>query len=198
METVALAEPSPPPNEPAIEQFRSYLLLLARLQLDDAPRAKIEPSDIVQQTLLEAHQQRERLPRASGELGAWLRVALANNLRDARKQLRRQKRDVARERSLDLQLDESSRQLGHQLAALQATPSQQAMRQEDLLRLADALWQLPAPQRDAVVLHHLQGWSLSETAAKMAKTPAAVAGLLHRGLRKLREFLTPPTADDPQ
>ena len=64
------------------------------------------------------------------------------------------------------------------------------MRQEDLLQLADALWKLPAAQRDAIVLHHLQGWTLSETAKRLDKTDAAVAGLLHRGLRKLRELLS--------
>jgi RNA polymerase sigma-70 factor (ECF subfamily) len=59
-----------------------------------------------------------------------------------------------------------------------------------LLRLADALRQLPEPQREAIFWHHLQGCSLSETATRLGRTDAAVAGLLHRGLRKLREVMS--------
>jgi RNA polymerase sigma-70 factor, ECF subfamily len=176
------------PQDPRLEQYRSYLLLLAQMHLA-GPRERVEPSDVVQQTLMEAHAQAAKLPKVQGELAAWLRAALANNIRDARRHLRRKRRDVARERSLEGELHASSQQLDGKLAALESSPSRRAMRQEDLLRLADALWKLPAAQRDAVVLHHLQGWTLSETAKRLDKTDAAVAGLLHRGLRKLRELL---------
>lgn len=177
------------PFQAPLEQYRSYLLLLARMHLE-GPRERIEPSDVVQQTLLEAHAQAARLPSVEGELAAWLRAALANNIHDARRHLRRKRRDVARERSLADQLHASSQMLDGKLAALESSPSHQAMRQEDLLRLADSLWNLPAAQRDAIVLHHLQGWTLSETAKQLDRTDAAVAGLLHRGLRKLRELLS--------
>jgi RNA polymerase sigma-70 factor, ECF subfamily len=177
------------PQNPQLEQYRSYLLLLARMHLA-GPQARVEPSDVVQQTLMEAHAQVAKLPRVQEELAAWLRVALANNIRDARKHLRRKRRDVTRERSLEAQLHASSQQLDGKLAALDTSPSRRAMRHEDLLRLADALCKLPAAQRDAVMLHHLQGWTLSEMAKRMDKTDAAVAGLLHRGLRKLRELLS--------
>jgi RNA polymerase sigma-70 factor, ECF subfamily len=172
-----------------LEQYRSYLLLLARMHLAEGTRERVEPSDVVQQTLLEAHLQAAKLPAVAEERTAWLRTALANNIRDARKNLRRQKRDVTRERSLEDQLQASSQQLDGKLAALQSSPSRQAMRNEDLLRLADALWKLPEGQHEVIVLHHLQGWTLSQTARRLDKTDAAVAGLLHRGLRKLRELL---------
>jgi RNA polymerase sigma-70 factor (ECF subfamily) len=77
------------------------------------------------------------------------------------------------------------------LAGPLSSPSQQAARNEDLLRLADAVAQLPEAQREAVVLHHLQGCSLTETARRLGRTDAAVAGLLHRGLKRLRELMTP-------
>jgi RNA polymerase sigma factor (sigma-70 family) len=70
------------------------------------------------------------------------------------------------------------------------SPSGRAVRNEDLLRLADALTRLPEAQREAIVLHHLQGCSLAKTAHTMGKTDAAVAGLLHRGLKKLRQIMT--------
>lgn len=77
------------------------------------------------------------------------------------------------------------------LAAGKSSPSQQAVRNEDLRRLAEALTQLPEAQREAIVLHHLQDRSLSETARSLGKTDAAVAGLLHRGLKRLRELMPP-------
>ena len=64
-----------------------------------------------------------------------------------------------------------------------------AIRNEDLLRLADALLQLAEAQREAILLHHLQGWKIGEVAEHLDRTEAAVAGLLHRGLRKLRELM---------
>jgi RNA polymerase sigma-70 factor (ECF subfamily) len=170
-----------------LERYRSYLLLLARMQLDRRPRCKIEASDIVQQTLLEAHAKAQQFPAdAQGRL-AWLRQALVNNLRDAMRALRRRKRDAALERSLDESVGQASARLGAWLPAKGASPSGWAVQNEDLLRLADALVTLPEAQRDAVVLHHLQGWTLSEVAARLERSEAAVAGLLHRGLRKLRQ-----------
>jgi RNA polymerase sigma-70 factor (ECF subfamily) len=165
------------------------LLLLARLQLE--PGQRIAPSDIVQQTLLEAHEQRDQIRGDDAALAAWLRQALVNNLRDALRGLRRARRDVRREQSLEEAVEQSSVRLGDLLATGHSSPSQHAARHEDLLRLADAIATLPEAQREAVVLHHLQGCSLTETARRLGRTDAAVAGLLHRGLRKLREILAP-------
>ena len=181
----------PPLPQHGLERFRSYLLLLAGMQLEARPRSKIEPSDVVQQTLLEAHARLEQFEGDDSALAAWLRQALTNNLRDAWRALRREKRDIRREQALAEQVAESSARLEGMLAAAQSSPSQQAARNEDLLRLADGLARLPEPQRQAIVLHHLQGFSLAETALNMKRTDAAVAGLLHRGLKALRKLMNP-------
>jgi RNA polymerase sigma-70 factor (ECF subfamily) len=179
----------PAPRNRSLEQFRSYLLLLARMQLEPGPGNRIDPSDVVQQTLLEAHAKADQFHGNDSALAAWLRQALVNNLRDARRALRRDKRDVRREQALAEAVEQSSARLEGMLAAAQSSPSEQAVRNEDLLRLAEALTQLPEGQREAIVLHHLQGCSLSETAHRLDRTDAAVAGLLHRGLKKLRELM---------
>jgi RNA polymerase sigma-70 factor (ECF subfamily) len=172
------------------ERFRKYLRLLAQVQLDPRLRSKLDPSDLVQQTLLEAHQARDRCPSHDpAAQAAWLRSILAHNLANAVRDLGRAKRDVRRERSLEAAIEESSARLEGWLAAEQSSPGGQAQKNEQLLRLAEAVDQLPPDQQEAVVLHHLKGQSLSEVARHFGRCPAAVAGLLHRGLGKLQELL---------
>ena len=179
-----------PETDLALDRYRSYLLLLARLQLETRAQQKLDPSDVVQQTLLEAHAKQRQFRGDDAGLVAWLRRALANNLRDAVRALRRGKRDARREVSIEAAVEQSSARLGDWLAAHHSSPSQKAARNEDLLRMAEALAALPDAQREAVVLHHLQGWSLSEVATQLQRSDAAVAGLLHRGLQQLRRLMT--------
>jgi RNA polymerase sigma-70 factor (ECF subfamily) len=172
-----------------LERFRSYLLLLARLRLDPLVRAKVGASDVVQQTLPEAHRDLAGFHgRTVGEHAAWLRQILARNLANVVRDLRRDKRDVARERALAA-LDESASRLEAWLAAEQSSPSQQAERHERAIRLAGALAELPENQREAVVLRHWHGCSLAEIGVRLGCTTTAVTGLLHRGLRNLRKRL---------
>jgi RNA polymerase sigma-70 factor (ECF subfamily) len=174
----------------AVERFRSYLLLLARMHLGRQAGYRLDPSDLVQQTLLDAHRQRGQFRgRGPAEMAAWLRRMLACNLADAWRAQHRGKRDVARERSLEVELAVSSARLGAWLAAEQPSPSQEAVRNEQQLRLADALTALPEAQREAVVLHYWQGLPLAEVAVAMSRSPASVAGLLQRGLKALRGLL---------
>jgi RNA polymerase sigma-70 factor (ECF subfamily) len=173
-----------------LERFRPYLLLLARVRLDPMVRAKVGASDIVQQTLLEAHRDLAQLHgRTVGEQAAWLRQVLARNLANIVRDLRRDKRDVTREQPLQAALDESASQLEGWLAAEQSSPSKLVERHERALRLAEALARLPENQREAVVLRHWHDCSLAEIGARLGCTTAAVTGLLHRGLRHLRKRL---------
>ena len=182
-------------RSPDVQAYRSYLYLLARSHIGARHQAKIDPSDIVQQTLLDAHQKQAQFRGGTeAEWMAWLKQILANNLADAVRGLARAKRDVRRERSLDEQVGESFTRVDGWLAAAQSSPSQQAVRSEELIRLADALTAMSETQREAIVLHHLQGLPLADVATQLNKTPAAVAGLLHRGLKRLRELLS---ASDP-
>jgi RNA polymerase sigma-70 factor (ECF subfamily) len=174
------------------ERYRHYLHLLARLQLPPALRGKIDASDVIQQTLLEAHQAAARLAELDEPArAAYLRRALGNNLADLARRFAADARDIRRERSLEAQLGESSARLAALLAADQSSPSQAAVREEELLRLAEALAQLPADQRLAVEMKHLQGQSVAEIAEALGRSVTAVGGLLRRGLKRLRELLRP-------
>jgi RNA polymerase sigma-70 factor, ECF subfamily len=181
-------DPAGRPSE--LERFRAYLALLARMQLDPSLQGKVDLSGVVQQTLLEAHQAMDQLrqwdePRQL----AWLRRALCNNLTDEVRKLGAAARDVSREVSLEAGLEQSAVRLEAWLASEESSPPERAMRNEQLLRLAEALERLPEDQRAAVELHHLKGRPLVEVAEVLGRSKGAVATLLFRGMTRLRKDL---------
>ena len=177
-------------DDQVLERYRPYLRLLARLHLDPRLRGKLDPSDVVQQTLLQAFQGMTQFRgKSPGELAAWLRQILARNLAMAVRDFAREKRDIARERSLEQAIDASSSRLEAWLASEETSPSQHAIANEQALRLADALEKLPEAQREALVLQHWQGWPLAQIGEHLGRSPEAVAGLIKRGLKQMRLLL---------
>jgi RNA polymerase sigma-70 factor (ECF subfamily) len=172
----------------ALEPFRRYLEVLARAHLHPSLRGKLDPADIVQQTLLRACVALPGLRGKSPEaVAAWLRKILASTLADTLKYYRRDRRDVDLERSLEADLDRSSSGLAGCLAADQTSPSGAAQRNEELLHLANALADLPELMRDVVILKHCCGQTMQQIADQLGKTVPAVASLLRRGLAALRQ-----------
>jgi RNA polymerase sigma-70 factor, ECF subfamily len=193
-DTIAMTESQKLPaqsTQSEFQHFRSYLYFLARSHIGSRHRARLDPSDIVQQSLLDACRKNDQFRGTTdAERVAWLKQILANNLADAVRGLARAKRDIARERPLEAEVGDSFSRVEGWLATSQSSPSQQAVRADELLCMADALASLPSLQQEAIVLHHLQGLPLAEVGQQLGKTPAAVAGLLHRGLKRLREMMS--------
>ena len=161
-------------------KFREYLSLLARLEVSPGLRGRVDLSGVVQETLLDAH----RAPpsdRTDAQTAAWLRSILLHNLADEARRRGAIKRGEARERSLE---GPDGRAIDP--VADHSSPSRRAIRDEELLHLAGALAGLPEAQRRAVEMHHLEARPLAEIAEALGTTKAAVAGLLHRGLKALR------------
>ena len=185
--------PEPRPNGPIDtwwEEFRSYLRLLLDAQIDPRLRGKADLSGVVQQTLLEAHQAAALRQSPMSERAAWLRRVLSNNLADEIRKYRSDKRDVHRELPLRTKADDDdSFDRFAALVANGSSPSAPIRREETALRLAAALDRLPAAQREALVLQHWHGCTLADIAIHLGRTRMAVAGLLKRGLRQLREEL---------
>jgi RNA polymerase sigma-70 factor (ECF subfamily) len=178
------------PDAAGLERYRQYLELLARLHLQPRLRSKLGASDIVQHTMLKAVQNRDQYRgQSDAELAAWLRRILTNTLVDAVRELEGAKRDVARERSLEAALAQSSARLEALLQSPATSPSAQAVRHEQLLQLSAALAALPENQRQALEMHYLQGCTVAEVAQQMDCTERSVAGLVRRGLQKLRMLL---------
>jgi RNA polymerase sigma-70 factor (ECF subfamily) len=174
-------------------RFRDYLCLLARMHLDRRLRRKLDASDVVQETLLQAYAARHEFRGTTCEEQAgWLRSILARNLSHAARDHTSQKRDLRREVFLDGNLDASSRRLDLWLEASGTSPSNVLLRQERLLELATLVAELSEEQQEVLVLHHCQGWTLDRIAVHMERTVPSVAGLLRRGLAKLRERMRGP------
>jgi RNA polymerase sigma-70 factor, ECF subfamily len=182
------------PVTPAdLERYRPYLRLIARLHLPAALRGKLDPSDVVQDALVKALRYLGQYRgRSEAELAGWLRQTLAATLANAARDWARGKRNACREVPLEREVHDSSARLEAVLAADQTPPSLAAARHEDLLRLAAALEALPDAQREAVTLYHLRQVPLDQIAARMDRTPAAVAGLIKRGLRRMRGSMAAP------
>ena len=194
-EPIRRSQPPPSGRGAELERYRQYLTVLAGVQVGPGMRGRVDLSGVVQQTFLEAHQKLDQFRGDDGgdgnaAMAAWLRRILANNLADALRGARRDKRDVGRERSLEQELEQSSVRLGAILADVnQPSPSQGAQRADRAVLLAAALATLPEAQREVVLLRHWHGWPLARVAEHLGRTPAAVVGLLHRGLKSLREEL---------
>jgi RNA polymerase sigma-70 factor (ECF subfamily) len=168
----------------AFGEYRDYLMLLARSQVSVDLRGRIDPSDLVQETICHALRDPTR-HRSRAEMMGWLRSVLRFNLIDRLRRLRLERRVV----SLDGSLDRTSDGMSRFPAARPSAPEARAVREEDALALAATLGQLSPPQAEAIVLKHCQGMSVAEIGRHMNRTPDAVGGLLRHGMRRLRELM---------
>jgi|HubBroStandDraft_4_1064222.scaffolds.fasta_scaffold170859_2 RNA polymerase sigma-70 factor (ECF subfamily) len=172
-----------------LEMYRRYLSLLARVQVGQRLQGKVDASDIVQETFLDAHR---NFPRFRGTTEAqfvcWLRQILAAKLATMlRHYLGTQGRDVRLEREIENALDRSSVMLDRGLVAVQSSPSHQAAKREQAVVLADALDQLPEDYREVLVLRHMEGLTFPEVAKRMGRSLDSVDKLWLRALARLRQ-----------
>jgi RNA polymerase sigma-70 factor (ECF subfamily) len=174
-----------------LDSYRNYLRLLARTGLDAALNAKADPSDLVQETLLKAHQKFAQFRgQSEGELIAWLRQILANNLADlGRRYHVAGTPQLGREQSLEQALDASSNALNRLLARDVQSPSASAERREMAVVLADALAELSPDHREVLVLRSLQERDWDEVATLLGRSPGAVRMLWARALKQLRPLI---------
>lgn len=174
--------------------YSNYLKLLVAAQLDNRLRARVSPSDIVQESFFEAHRDfGEFRGQSIGEFVVWLRRIVVNNiLRVVEQHVLTEKRDVRREVSLEeigKRLEKSTVRLETLLAQQTESPSGCAARREDELLLADSLASMPADYRDVIVLRHIEGLSFEQVALRMDRSAGAVRMLWLRALKKMRESL---------
>lgn len=174
-------------------KYEAWLRVLARNEIDSRFAGKFDASDAVQQTLLEAWKDWDNFRGdVEPQRLAWLRQILAHQLaRLARHYAGAQKRDVAREVSIEQSLCQSAARLDALLTAGDPSPSQQAAANEQRLLLARALDALPADYRQVILLRNIEDLPHEEVARRMNRSPGAVRMLWVRALAALRDAMQP-------
>lgn len=170
-----------------LDRFRPWLRILAQRQISGRIGARLDASDVIQQTCLSAYGSIQQFEgRSEGEFVAWLKRIHEYNLRHViRDNVYREKRSLSREVALGSDSQVANRAAGKDL--LQSTPSQRILADERAVRLASALTGLPAEQQEAVRLRYLEGLTVGEISERMDRTKSAIGGLLKRGMHKLRD-----------
>src|SRR5262245_16126848 len=171
---------------------RNYVRIIAQAEIQTWLRVKVDPSDLVQQSLLEAYRGFERFQgKTTAEWLAWLRRIIGHNAADCVRLYRgTDKRQVSREVPLDgfaFREPSSGRE----------TPSQELMRKERELVLADALAHLSDDHREVVLLRNLQRLPFDEVAQRMGRSRPAVQMLWLRAVRRLQELTGEALGDVP-
>lgn len=169
---------------------RSYLNFVARSQVETWLRRKVDASDLVQETMLEAYRDFERFDgRTEQEWLAWLRRILSNNAADFVRHYRgTAKRAAGREVAFRDPADSQSPG-APEPAADQPTPSQEFLQLDTELRVTAALSELSPDHQEVILLRNLQRLSFNEVAERMGRTRPAVQMLWMRAIRKLQETL---------
>ena len=176
-----------------LAKYRPLLLLQARqLQQDKRLLVRFDWSDLVHETLLEAHRDLGKFKgKTEAELIQWLRQILTHTAFDRARHDRAGRRDVRLERTLEMAATDSSACVDKFLAGRNPSPSEQIRKQEFQVHLAEAIEQLPPRQRDVFIGRDVLGKSILDLAADLKLTREAVVGLLNRAHRKLCQLMAP-------
>ncbi|HET6882750.1 MAG TPA: sigma-70 family RNA polymerase sigma factor [Pirellulales bacterium] len=174
-----------------LEQYRTYLELLARVELGRRLQTKVDAADVVQETFLEAHRNFGLFRgRTEPEFVSWLREILAGRICNLlRHYFGTKGRDLRREQAWNVNIDQSSRAIDRGFFALQSTPSQHVAQREQGVLLAEALARLPDDYREVVVLRHFEELTFPEVGRRMGRTVDSVQKLWVRALATLKQSM---------
>ncbi len=180
------------------ERHQQRLRHMIALRLDHRLQARLDPSDVLQETLAEAAQRlADFVRRRPLPFYPWLRqLAWERLVQLHRRHVRAIKRSVRREQA-DLPLsDESVLALADRLMSLGSSPSARLHRSEQRRRVQTILEQLAAGDREILVLRYLEHLSTQELAAVLGLTPAGVKTRQLRALQRLRDLLDEDVGED--
>ena len=171
-----------------LERYRDYLLVIAHAELNVELRAKGGPSDLVQETFLDAQRGFRRFHgHTKEELLRWLREIMENNVVDFGRRYRTASRQIRQERRLDLRRKHDDATANQPLDLYSPEDALIEGEQQQLLR--SAIERLAPDHFEVVKLRHIEGRSWSETAAAMNRSVDAVQKLWMRALERLRKEL---------
>jgi RNA polymerase sigma-70 factor (ECF subfamily) len=171
-----------------LERHRPRLRRMVAVRFDRRLAARLDPSDLVQETLAEADRRLDDYLRSRPlPFYPWLRQIAANRMADARRFHLRVRRSVGREEPAGLP-EESAVELAERILAGEA-PSAGVRRQEQQALVRTALERLPERDSEVLVLRYLEHLSTAEAAAVLGVSEGAVRVRMLRALRRLRDLL---------
>jgi RNA polymerase sigma-70 factor (ECF subfamily) len=172
-----------------LEQYGSVVRQSIRDKIPRQLRSILSEDDVMQETYAEAYLSVRQL-NAEAAFVAWLRRIARNNLLDAIRSFRADRRGRNHRRVTADGIESGAVSLLELLPDQGTTPSQAAMRREWADVLQEALLALPDAYRQVLQLYDLEGRSVSEVSALLQCSPGAVYMRRSRALRMLREALT--------
>lgn len=183
-----------------LEHFRSYLKLIASHEIGSKLGAKLDASDVVQDTFLDAHRYFENFQGESvTQFTAWLRSVMAGVMaNNMRRYLGTKARDIRLEKQLAADLDNSAAMLSELLVASVSSPSQNIMRDEQTVQLAKAMSNLSADYQSVLTLRHIEGLTFPQIATRLNRTVDSVEKLWLRAVVQLRKSFSPQEQTDAQ
>jgi RNA polymerase sigma-70 factor (ECF subfamily) len=173
-----------------LEAYRGYLRLLARTSIDRSLRGKADPSDVVQETMIQAAVHFDTFRGTTeAELVAWLRQILLQGLVNLARRYRTASRQVGREQSLNQIIDQSS-------AALEAMGRVRGPRSGSLpsgavagVLVAQALAELADDDREVITLRNFEHLEWTQVGQRMGRSAEAARKLWGRAIQRLRPLL---------
>jgi RNA polymerase sigma-70 factor (ECF subfamily) len=174
-----------------LERYRGYLKRMVTVRLDRWLAARIDPSDVVQEILVEAAKRLDAYLRDRPlPFYGWLRGLAVERVIDTRRRhvTNRCWSVNLEHRALDLP-DASADQLVRRLFSADTSQGNHLLRKERHERLRAALASLPQRDREVVVMRHLEQCSTAEIAAMLEIRVPAVKSRLLRALIRRREEL---------
>ena len=173
-------------------RMRPWMMVLADQALPDFMRHRVDASDIVQQAMTEAWNSRENYRgTTTAERMAWLKVILKRSItRQQSRLLDTQKRDLRREVSCDLSVDDASQRIERFAVDTATHPDAAAEKAEQIIRVTSVLDSLPPDYRQVLILKHFEELDHYTIAERMNRSPAAVRMLWIRALKMLKQSLS--------
>ncbi|RUL81389.1 sigma-70 family RNA polymerase sigma factor [Tautonia sociabilis] len=171
-----------------LEVHREHLRRMVAARLDRRLTSRVDPSDIVQETLAEASKRMDGFlkDRPLPFLG-WLRQLAAERVIDThRRHIASQRRSITRENRADTHLDDSSRALARRFLANDSSPSDRLSRRERREQVMAALASLSARDQEVLVMRYLEQRDASQIAEALGITRGAVKARLLRALIHMR------------
>ena len=178
-----------------LDRHRDAIKRMVDMRMDKMVQRRVDASDIVQEVLVEANRRlHDYLANPAMPFHLWLRSMAHDRLIDAHRRHRgAARRSVNREQSLSVAryLDQSSLDLGAQIADRELTPAAMATWHELQVRFQNAIEQLEEGDREVVLMRHFEHLSNGEVATALGLSEPAAGMRYLRAMRKLRAFLEP-------